>query len=323
MTSIVVTGDRPTGQLHLGHYVGSLTQRLALQNQHEMFILIADTQVLNNDITKSKEVKKHTLSLMRDYLSIGLKPENIHFVLQSRVPALFELTQYLSNLVSLSFIMRNPTIKSEHKLYNHDLNMGFLNYPISQTSDIVLFNGEIVPVGADQVPILEFSNDVIEKFHHSFNIHMFKKIQPLLSDTPRLCGLDGKNKMSKSLNNAIFLSDSSESLKKKIKSMYTDRNHLCINDPGQVEGNVVFSFLDVFMEDKLYLNELKEHYQRGGLGDSFLKNLLFDILNPLLLSFKENDFSDKELMEILYCGTQHANHVAENNMEKIRDIIFQ
>lgn len=323
MTSIVVTGDRPTGQLHLGHYVGSLTQRLALQNQHEMFILIADTQVLNNDITKSKEVKKHTLSLMRDYLSIGLKPENIHFVLQSRVPALFELTQYLSNLVSLSFIMRNPTIKSEHKLYNHDLNMGFLNYPISQTSDIVLFNGELVPVGADQVPILEFANDVIEKFHGNFKTDIFKKIQPLLSDTPRLCGLDGKNKMSKSLNNAIFLSDDSKTLKKKINSMYTDRNHLCISDPGQVEGNVVFSFLDVFMEDKLHLNELKEHYQKGGLGDSFLKNLLFDILNPLLLSFKEKQFSDNDLMEILYCGTQHANHVAEKNMNTIRDIIFQ
>lgn len=324
MNSIVVTGDRPTGQLHLGHYVGSLTQRLELQYQHEMFILIADTQVLNNDISKSQEVKKHTLSLMRDYLAVGLKPEKIHFVLQSRVPALFELTQYLSNLVSLSFVMRNPTIKNENKLYNHDLNMGFLNYPISQTSDIVLFNGELVPVGADQVPILEFANDVIEKFHGNFKCNTFKKIQPLLSSTPRLCGLDGNNKMSKSLNNAIFLSDSLKSLKKKINSMYTDRNHLNISDPGQIEGNVVFTFLDVFMEDRVLLEEFKAHYQRGGLGDSYLKNVLFDILSPLLESINVNgqQFSDSYLKEVLHEGTQYANHVANEKMNKIRDIIF-
>jgi tryptophanyl-tRNA synthetase len=324
MNSIVVTGDRPTGQLHLGHYVGSLTQRLELQHQHEMFILIADTQVLNNDISKSQEVKKHTLSLMRDYLGVGLNPEKIHFVLQSRVPALFELTQYLSNLVSLSFVMRNPTIKNENKLYNHDLNMGFLNYPISQTSDIVLFNGELVPVGADQVPILEFANDVIEKFHGNFKCNVFKKIQPLLSSTPRLCGLDGNNKMSKSLNNAIFLSDSLKDLKKKINSMYTDRNHLAISDPGQIEGNVVFTFLDIFMEDRILLEEFKAHYQRGGLGDSYLKNILFDILSPLLESINSNgqQFSDSYLKEVLDEGTQYANQIANEQMNKIRDIIF-
>lgn len=325
--SMVLTGDRPTGQLHLGHYVGSLTQRLTLQNQYPLFVLIADTQVLNNDVIKGSHVKENILSLMRSYLACGLDPQKVIFILQSRVPALFELTQYLSNLVSLSLVMRNPTIKTENKLYNDNeqLNMGFLNYPIAQTADVILFGANLVPVGEDQVPILQFANDVIDKFHYQFNTSMFKTIEPLLSHYPRLIGIDGVNKMAKSLNNAIFLFDDEKSLKEKINKMYTDPGHIRVSDPGQVQGNVVFSFLDVFMRDKQHLEALKEHYKKGGLGDVTLKKLLFEEINIILKPIKEKEFaySDKELLDILQSGTSYANIIAQDNMEKIRDVIFR
>jgi tryptophanyl-tRNA synthetase len=324
-TSIVVTGDRPTGQLHLGHYVGSLTQRLSLQNTHQMFILIADTQVLNNDISKTQNIKFNILSLMRDYVAIGLNPNNIHFVLQSQVPALFEATHYLSNLVSLPTIMRNPTIKSENALYNKTINMGFLNYPISQTADIILFNGTLVPIGADQLPIIEFANDLIDKFHHSFNCNIFNKITPLLSNTSRLAGIDGVQKMSKSLNNAIFLSDNENTLKSKIKQMYTDSKHLRINDPGQVEGNIVFLFLDVFMCNRTELEILKSNYRMGGISDSYLKNILFEEINFILnpIRDKYHDLSDNYLKEILLHGTDYARKFSVNRLQEIKDIIFK
>lgn len=325
MNSIVVTGDRPTGKLHLGHYVGSLVTRLELQQNHQIYILIADTQVLNNDLSKSTQVKQNILSLMRDYISCGLDPQKVTFVLQSKVLQIFELSNYLSNLAPLSLVMRNPTIKAENQLYNDNLNMGFLNYPISQTADILVLGGDLVPVGVDQTPILEFGNDIIEKFHHYFSSEVFKKIKPLLSKTPRLIGIDGKNKMSKSLNNAIFLSDSTQEVKKKINKMYTDSNHLKITDPGQVEGNVVFSFLDVFMKDTQKLNDLKSHYRKGGLGDGYLKGLLLEEIENILIPIrgKSSQLKDSDLMSILNEGTEKAKIKAEEKMEKIRKIIFK
>lgn len=322
---IVVTGDRPTGKLHLGHYVGSLKNRLALQETHEMYILIADTQVLNNDISKSKNVKENILQVMRDYLAVGLDPDKVHFFLQSRILELFELTNYLANMVTLPQVSRIPTIKAENEAYNSSLNMGFLNYPISQTADIIMFGGELVPVGIDQMPILEFGNDLIEKFHYHFNCQMFKKIQPLLSENSKLCGIDGDSKMSKSLNNAIFLSDTPKEVAQKVHKMYTDSNHLRITDPGKVEGNVVFQFLDVFHDDKQEVEDLKSFYRKGGLGDMTLKKMLTNDLNLLLEPIREkrNSFSDDELLEILNAGTLHAQKVAAQKMKEVREIIFK
>lgn len=208
-------------------------------------------------------------------MAIGLSYEKIKFVLQSEISELFELTNYLSNITGLSQIQRIPTIKKENELYNSNLNMGFLNYPISQTADIILLNGELVPIGIDQLPILEFGNDLIDRFNQLFQCNIFKKINPLLSSTPKIIGIDGNQKMAKSLNNAIFLSDNEKKVKEKVFQMFTDSNHLKINDPGKIEGNVVFQFLDVFHKNKQELESLKEHYQKGGLGDVYLKNLYF------------------------------------------------
>lgn len=322
---IVVTGDRPTGKLHLGHYVGSLQNRLSLQDSHEMYILIADTQVLNNDITKAKQVKENTLEVMRDYLAIGLDPNKVKFFLQSEIPELFELSSYLGNIVTLPQVQRIPTIKHENEIYNSSLNMGFLNYPISQTADIILLGGELVPVGIDQMPILEFGNDIIDRFHYLFNCSIFKKIKPLLSNNSKLVGIDGNQKMSKSLGNAIFLDEDEKSLKQKVFQMFTDPGHIKVSDPGKIEGNVVFQFLDVFHKDKQELENFKAHYQRGGLGDVYLKNILNKDINEFLSPIREKRkmYSNEELKGILNNGTQFIQNKAKENMKKIKDIIFQ
>ena len=320
---VVMTGDRPTGALHLGHYVGSIQKRLELQKTHPVLILIADTQVLNNDVSKGQCVKANTLSIMRDYLNCGLSPQSCIFVRQSSVSQLFELTNYLSNLVSLSQVMRNPTIRQESKMYNHELNMGFLNYPISQASDILLFNSALVPVGVDQLPILEFTNDLAHKFNQHFETNTLQKISPIISDTPRLIGIDGKHKMSKSLGNAILLSDSLSEVRQKINKMYTDSNHLRVSDPGKIEGNTVFAFLDVFLTDKALLQNLKNQYTRGGLGDMYLKNLLYTEIEKLLCTLQNNSYTDDDLMDILNSGTRIAQECAAHNMELIKSKIFR
>ena len=296
-----------------------------MQENHLVNILIADTQVLNNNVAKAKDVKENTLELMRAYLAVGLDPKKVNFILQSEILEIFELTNYLSNLVTLPMILRNPTIKAENESYNSTINMGFLNYPISQTSDIILFDAEIVPVGQDQTAILEFGNDLIAKFHHHFKCNIFKHIQPLLSETPKLLGLDGKQKMSKSLDNAIFLCDSTDVVKKKINTMYTDSKHLKVSDPGQVEGNVVFSFLDVFMRDKNYLEELKNHYRKGGLGDVFLKQLLLKEIEVIITPIREKYYSYEttQLLEILEAGTQKARIKAKQKMKQVKEVIFK
>lgn len=321
---VVVTGDRPTGSLHLGHYVGSLQNRVRLQDSHEMFVLIADTQVLNNDVRKAKDVKANTLEVLRDYLSAGLDPQKVTIFLQSEVPELFELTHYLANIVTLPQVKRIPTIKSENELYNSSLNMGFLNYPIAQTADIILFDGELVPVGIDQMPILEFGNDVIDRFHHLFNCNMFKRIKPLLSENSKLVGIDGNNKMSKSLGNAIMLGDDSKTVNRKVFQMFTDPTHVHIKDPGKLEGNVVFEFLNVFHTDKQELDELKAHYQRGGLGDVTLKKMLFNDIETVLEPMRScrASYTDEYLKDVLKNGTERAKMVAREKMAKIREIIF-
>lgn len=321
----IVTGDRPTGKLHLGHFVGSLQNRVSLQDNHNLFIIVADTQVLNNDITKAKNIKANILEIMRDYLAVGLNPNKVHFFLQSEIPELFELTNYFSNIVTLSQVQRIPTIKAENELYNSTLNMGFLNYPISQTSDIALLGGEVVPVGIDQLPILEFGNDLIDRFHHSFSCNIFKKIKPLLSENSKLVGVDGDKKMSKSLNNAIFLSDDEITVGKKVYQMFTDPSHIKVSDPGKVEGNVVFQFLDVFHNDKAEVETLKEQYKTGGLGDVFLKKMLTKDINTILepIRQKRATYSDQDLKTILAEGNNFVKKLAKENMSKIKEIIFK
>lgn len=321
---IVLTGDRPTGKLHLGHYEGSLKARLSYQHTDDLYVLIADTQVMNNDITKAKFVKQNTIEVMKDYLSIGLDPDKVKFFLQSSIPELFELTNYLSNLVSLAQVMRNPTIKAENEAYNTSLNMGFLNYPVSQAADILLFNAKYVPVGIDQLPIIEFANDVVDKFNHSFHTDILQKVVPVLSTFSKVLGIDGKNKMSKSLGNAIFLSDTEKVVNEQVYKMYTDCDHIKISDPGKIQGNMVFTFLDIFHENKQELEDLKIHYQKGGLGDVFLKKLLMKDLKVVLDPIREKraSISDSFALEVLEQSTHRCKVVATENMNLIKDKIF-
>lgn len=327
MENIILSGDRPTGKLHLGHYVGSLIKRVELNQKttpnNPIKILIADTQVLNNDVSKAKYIRENTEHLMRAYLSLGL--DNCQFILQSNIPYIFELSNYLSNLATLSSIKRNPTIKAENALYNEQLNMGFLNYPIAQTADILIFGANKVPVGQDQVAILEYGNDLIDKFHHHFECNIFKRIEPIITETPRLVGIDGENKMSKSLGNAIFLDDSFEEIQAKVKTMYTDSNHIKVSDPGKVEGNVVFMYLDIFHKDKEELKSLKEHYQKGGLGDMVLKRMLMKDIDEVIAPIRDkyNSFSKREIEQKLEAGTEQALKEAKFNMSKIKEHIFK
>ena len=324
-TGIVLTGDRPTGKLHLGHYEGSLKARLQYQETQPLYILIADTQVMNNDISKIKDVRKNTIEVMKDYLAIGLNPAKVNFFLQSDIQELFELTNYLSNLVTLPQIMRNPTIKAENDLYNQSLSMGFLNYPISQTADIVLFGSEFVPVGEDQLPIVEFANDVVDKFNYHFNTDILKRVKPVLSENSRVLGIDGKNKMSKSLGNAIFLSDTEKVVNEQIYKMFTDPDHIRISDPGKIEGNMVFNFLDIFHKDKEEVKALKEHYQKGGLGDVFLKKMLMkdlkDELDPI--RDRRNSITDEFALQVLKEGTLKVKSVAEKQLSLIKEQMFK
>ena len=324
MENKVLSGDRPTGKLHLGHYVGSLQNRLSLQeNQRDIKILIADTQVLNNDVEKAKNVKENILHLMRAYYAIGLT--DVQFILQSEIPYIFELGTYLTNLTTVAQTLRNPTLSAEAKMYGNTLNLGFINYPVLQTADILIFNCTDIPVGEDQVPVLEYGNDLIKKFHNAFNCNIFTKIKPIISETPRLMGIDGKYKMSKSLNNVISLDEDPKSLIAKVKSMFTDPNHIKLSDPGRVEGNVVFMYLDIFHDDKDELNALKEHYQKGGLGDMTLKNILIKDLEFKISPIREsyNSFNDKLLLDRLFSDTENAFIEAKNNMKIIKEYIFR
>lgn len=322
--NIVLSGDRPTGKLHLGHLVGSLNKRLELQKENrEIKILIADTQVLNNDVSKANQVKENIINLMRAYHAIGLT--NVQFILQSEIPYIFELGTYLSNITTQSQISRNPTLSAEIKMYGNVLNMGFLNYPIMQTADILIFKGYDVPVGRDQSPVLEYGNFLINKFHSAFNCNIFEKINPILSEKSLLVGVDGLNKMSKSLGNAIMLDSSLEEISSQVKSMYTDPSHIKVSDPGKIEGNVVFSYLDVFHTDKGELKDLKAHYQRGGLGDMTVKKILIQDLEGVIAPIRDKYYeeSDQDLMAKLMSDSEIAFVEAKENMKEIKHHIFK
>lgn len=322
MKKILLTGDRPTGPLHLGHYVGSLKNRVLLQDQYETFILIADMQALTDNHHNPLMVKENTLEILADYLAVGLNPNHCNIFLQSKIPQLTELTTYLSNLVSFDYLKHNPTLKTElaQKKIN---NLGFISYPVSQAADILAFKGEIVPVGDDQNPILELTNKVANQFNSYYKKEFFPKVKALNSNNGRLKGIDGNNKMSKSLNNAIFLKDDYKTIQKKVNSMFTDPLHLRVEDPGHLEGNVVFMFLNVFDPNQEALSQLKEQYTKGGIADGLMKKrlagILEDIISPIRTEREKIQKDQNYLKQILKKGNEKAITKAEFTVSEVRD----
>jgi tryptophanyl-tRNA synthetase len=323
MKNIVLTGDRPTGKLHLGHYVGSMQNRVALQAQYDTcFYMVADLQALTDNADNPTKVRENVLEVALDNLAIGLDPQKTTFFIQSQIPQISELTVIFLNLVTLARARRNPTIKNEmhQKGYGENVPMGFLSYPVSQAADILFCDANIIPVGEDQLPIIEQDNEIVEKFNALYG-ETFRKINPVLSKATRLVGIDGNAKASKSLGNAIFLDDDPDVVSKKVMMMYTDPNHLRINDPGKVEGNVVFTYLDIFDPNMEEVAELKAHYQRGGLGDVVIKKRLISVLETLILPIRERrrDLAKHpdDVMQMLQQGTSNARNIAEETIERV------
>ena len=328
MSNIILTGDRPTGKLHLGHYIGSLENRVKLQNDpnNEMYVMIADQQALTDNWENPQKVKESLIEVGLDYLAVGLDPAKSNLFIQSQIPQLPELTVYYLNLVTVSRLERNPTVKSEiqDKGFEKSLPAGFLVYPVSQAADITAFNATHVPVGDDQKPMLEQAREVVRDFNRIYNTDVLVEPEVMLPPKGhgRLVGIDGKGKMSKSLNNGIYLSDSADEIQKKVMKMYTDPGHIRVEDPGKVEGNVVFTYLDIFDDDKEKVAELKEHYQRGGLGDMTIKRYLNEVLQDYLAPIRERreEFAkDPEfVMNMLKEGSQKAEHVAAATLAEVK-----
>lgn len=322
---IVLTGDRPTGPLHLGHYVGSLVNRVALQEIHDQFIMVADVQALTDNFENPEKVRANLTEVVLDYLAVGIDPAKSTIFIQSLIPEIAELTVLYLNLVTVARLHRNPTVKEEIRLrgYEESLPAGFFMYPVSQAADITFLNTNIVPVGHDQLPMIEQTIEIVRKFNRIYGPVLTEPeamVPPAL--TGRLPGLDGKTKMAKSAGNAIFLKDEADELTKKVMSMYTDSNHLRIEDPGQVEGNAVFMYLNIFGRDKAAIQEMSEHYQQGGLGDVKIKRYLNDELQALLTPIRERRkvFAQDlgAVMKILRDGTDKARERAAITMARVR-----
>ena len=325
---IILTGDRPSGSLHLGHFVGSLKNRVDLQHTHEQYVMIADTQALTDNYANPKKVRDNVIEVALDYLACGIDPEITTIFIQSTIPQLAELTMYYLNLVTWNRLKHNPTVKAEIKQKNFGENIpaGFMTYPISQAADITAFKASIVPVGEDQRPMIEQTNEIVRSFNRIYQTQTLVECEAYIPKFARLPGIDGQAKMSKSLGNTIFLGEEEDSLKKKVKSMYTDPQHLRVEDPGRVEGNPVFTYLDAFGTDMSKIQELKEHYQRGGLGDSVVKNYLFEVLNAFLTPIrnkrKEFEKDKAEILNILLKGSQRAWLVADKTLQEVKQAMF-
>ncbi|GAK14937.1 tryptophanyl-tRNA synthetase [Vibrio sp. JCM 19053] len=323
---IILTGDRATGPLHLGHYIGSLQQRVKLQTEHEQTILVADMQGLTDNAHNPSKVSSNILNVVADYLAVGINPTQTTITLQSQIPALAELTMYYSNLVSIARLERNPTVKNEiqSKGFERSIPAGFLTYPISQAADITGFHATLVPVGDDQLPMLEQTNEIVRKINHLGGKEVLRECRPLLSDAPRLPSTDGKNKMSKSMGNAINLGASEKEISAAVKSMYTDPNHLKIEDPGQVEGNIVFIYLDAFHPDKKLCRTAKRPISRGGLGDGLTKKVLEECLQEMLRPIREKRamyLNDKaQLIDILKQGSERSREKTEKVLFDVKDV---
>ena len=339
MSKIILTGDRPTGRLHVGHYVGSLRQRVQLQNSgayDKVYIMIADAQALTDNAEHPEKVRKNIIEVALDYLACGLDPAKSTLFIQSMVPQLTELTFYYMNLVTVSRLQRNPTVKNEIKMRNFEASIptGFFCYPISQAADITAFRATVVPVGEDQLPMLEQCKVIVHKFNSVYGETLVDPdiMLPQNDACLRLPGIDGKAKMSKSLGNCIYLSDEPEDIKKKVMSMYTDPDHVRVEDPGKIEGNTVFTYLDAFsteehfakfLPDYANLDELKAHYKRGGLGDvkvkKFLNNVLQDVLKPIRERRHYWEQHIPEVYEILRAGSKEAEAAAAATLHDVRE----
>lgn len=322
---IALTGDRPTGRLHLGHYIGSLKNRVTLQEKFEQYVMIADVQALTDYFDRPKRITESVKEVLADYLAVGIDPNLTTIFIQSQIPALSELTMYYMNLVSIARVERNPTVKTELAMrgFGESIPTGFICYPISQAADITAFKAEVIPVGEDQIPMIEQCNEIVRKFNRLYNTDCLKEAEAYLSKSGRLVGIDGKAKASKSLNNAIFLSDEPEVIKEKVYSMYTDPDHIKVSDPGKVEGNVVFAYLDAFYDNSEEITALKAEYSKGGLGDTKLKALLNDTLQTMLKPIRERrkGLSEKYLMEICRAGTDKANTIAQKTLAEVKEAI--
>lgn len=325
----ILTGDRPTGKLHLGHYVGSLRERVRLQNSGEfdkIFIMIADAQALTDHAGTPAAVRENIFNVALDYLAVGLDPAKSTLFIQSQVAELFELTAYYMNVVTVARLERNPTVKNEiaQKNFSTSIPAGFLCYPISQAADITAFDANIVPVGEDQAPMLEQTREIVRKMNELYGEILVEPdiLLPQNQVCRRLPGIDGKAKMSKTLGNCIYLSDDSKTVAAKVKDMYTDPLHIRVSDPGHLEGNVVFTYLDAFCEDKETVAEMKEHYQRGGLGDvkvkRFLTEVLEDILTPIRNRRAEYEKNPAEVMKMLEDGTKVAREKAAEVLGRVK-----
>ncbi len=338
MKKTILTADRPTGKLHIGHFVGSLSGRVKLQNAgdyDQMYVMIADSQALTDNFGNVQKVRDNIIEVALDYLAVGLDPAKITMFIQSEIAELTEMTFYFMNLVTLARLQRNPTVKDEVKQrgFDNSIPMGFLAYPVSQTADIVGFDATIVPVGEDQLPMLEQSREIVRSFNNLYGETLFepKALLPENKTCLRLPGIDGKAKMSKSLNNCIYLSDSADVVAEKVRQMYTDPTHIKVSDPGHVEGNIVFTYLDAFCEPRHFaeylpeyanLDELKAHYERGGLGDvkikKFLNAILDEILSPIRERRGEFEKDKGVVLDMLFKGSDKARQVAASVMDRIK-----
>ncbi len=340
MSKIILTGDRPTGRLHIGHYVGSLRRRVELQNRgdfDEINIMIADAQALTDNADNPEKVRQNIINVALDYLSAGIDPEKTTILIQSAIPELTELTFYYANLVTVARLQRNPTVKAELGMrgFGSSIPVGFFTYPISQAADITAFKANTVPAGEDQEPMIEQTREIVRSFNHTYQCDVLVEPEILLPENQasmRLPGTDGKEKMSKSLGNCIYLSEEPEDIKKKVMSMFTDPDHLRIEDPGKIEGNTVFIYLDAFAKPEHFaeflpeyagMEELKDHYRRGGLGDvkvkKFLNNVLQTTLEPIRLRRRDYEKNIDYVYEVLKKGTEKAEEKAARTLHEVKD----
>ena len=322
---VILTGDRTTGPLHLGHYAGSLRNRVALQHSHRQFVLLADAQALTDNIDDPEKVRRNVMEVALDYLAVGIDPAETTICVQSALPALAELTQLYLNFVSVARLERNPTIKDEIQLrgFERDIPAGFLCYPVAQAADITAFKATVVPVGLDQAPMIEQTNEIVRRINRQVGRELLLEATALIPSTGRLPGADGKTKMSKSQGNAISLSAGPDEIRAFVNRMYTDPNHLRVSDPGMIEGNVVFSYLDAFDTDRAAVDELKERYRRGGLGDVVVKRRLEDVLQELLKPIRERRAAVSRdpgyVFDVLRSGTAKARAITQSTLDELRD----
>jgi len=322
--AVILTGDRPTGPLHLGHYVGSLRNRVEYQHEYQQYIMLADSQALTDNMEDTNKVHRNVVEVALDYLAVGIDPAKSTILIQSQIPELAELTFYYLNMVTVARLERNPTVKAEIVLrgFERDIPAGFLTYPASQAADISAFKASIVPVGEDQIPMIEQTNEIVRRFNRLANRDVLVECKALVPEIGRLPGIDGKAKMSKSLGNTINLGASADEITAAVKKVYTDPLHLRVQDPGHLEGNVAFIYLDAFDTDKAALEEMKAHYTRGGLGDSIVKKRLEAVLQEMLAPVRarrEEYAKDKGyVMQLLKEGTMRAREVAAQTADEVK-----